>query len=162
MRAALERLTADLSQLCRAQIIGPCASVSLVGRNIRGILHQLGDALELFAEQRIYMVSQAANDLNFTFVVDEDQGERLVQELHDLLIRPVRGDTRARSHLGAAVRRQGRARPRARQRGGGSGARSCCGSPRSTTAPTSTIAPACAPRHARCAAWRPSTACSTR
>jgi diaminopimelate decarboxylase/aspartate kinase len=32
--AALERLTADLSQLCRAQIIGPCASVSLVGRNI--------------------------------------------------------------------------------------------------------------------------------
>jgi diaminopimelate decarboxylase/aspartate kinase len=38
------------------------------------------------------MVSQAANDLNFTFVVDEDQGERLVQELHDLLIRPVRGD----------------------------------------------------------------------
>ena len=90
--AALERLTADLSQLCRAQVIGPCASVSLVGRNIRGILHQLGGALELFAEQRIYMVSQAANDLNFTFVVDEDQGDRLVQELHDLLIRPVRGD----------------------------------------------------------------------
>jgi diaminopimelate decarboxylase/aspartate kinase len=91
--AALERLTTDLSQLCRAQIIGSCASVSLVGRNIRGILHQLGGALELFAEQRIYMVSQAANDLNFTFVVDEDQGERLVQELHDLLIRPLRGDT---------------------------------------------------------------------
>jgi len=91
--AVLERLTADLSQLCRAQVIGPCASVSLVGRNIRGILHQLGGALELFAEQRIYMVSQAANDLNFTFVVDEDQGDRLVQELHDLLIRPVRGDS---------------------------------------------------------------------
>ena len=91
--AALERLTADLSQLCRAQVIGPCASVSLVGRNIRGILHQLGGALELFAEQRIYMVSQAANDLNFTFVVDEDQGDRLGQELHDLLIRPVRGDS---------------------------------------------------------------------
>ena len=90
--ATVERLTADLAQLCRAQVIGPCASVSLVGRNIRGILHQLGGALELFAEQRIYMVSQAANDLNFTFVVDEDQGERLVQELHDLLIRPVRGD----------------------------------------------------------------------
>jgi diaminopimelate decarboxylase/aspartate kinase len=83
----------DLSELCRVQMIGPCASVSLVGRNIRGILHQLGGALALFAEQRIYMVSQAANDLNFTFVVDESQGDRLVQELHDLLIRPVRGDT---------------------------------------------------------------------
>ena len=28
-------LVADLSRLCRVQVIGPCASVSLVGRNIR-------------------------------------------------------------------------------------------------------------------------------
>jgi diaminopimelate decarboxylase/aspartate kinase len=90
---ALDALVAELAQLCRVQVIGPCASVSLVGRNIRGILHQLGDAFALFADQRIYMVSQAANDLNFTFVVDEDQGDRLVQELHELLIRPVPGDT---------------------------------------------------------------------
>jgi diaminopimelate decarboxylase/aspartate kinase len=86
----IERLSADLSQLCRAQVIGPCASVSLVGRNIRAILHQLGEAFELFAEQRIYLLSQAANDLNFTFVVDEDQGDRLVNELHERLIEPVR------------------------------------------------------------------------
>jgi bifunctional diaminopimelate decarboxylase / aspartate kinase len=86
----IEKLSADLSQLCRAQVIGPCASVSLVGRNIRAILHQLGEAFELFAEQRIYLVSQAANDLNFTFVVDEDQGDRLVNELHERLIVPVR------------------------------------------------------------------------
>jgi diaminopimelate decarboxylase/aspartate kinase len=86
----IEQLSADLSQLCRAQVIGPCASVSLVGRNIRAILHQLGEAFELFAEQRIYLLSQAANDLNFTFVVDEDQGDRLVDELHERLIEPVR------------------------------------------------------------------------
>jgi bifunctional diaminopimelate decarboxylase / aspartate kinase len=86
----IEKLSADLSQLCRAQVIGPCASVSLVGRNIRAILHRLGEAFELFAEQRIYLVSQAANDLNFTFVVDEDQGGRLVNELHERLIEPVR------------------------------------------------------------------------
>ena len=66
--------------------------MSLVGRNIRAILHQLGDAFELFAEQKIYLVSQAANDLNFTFVVDENQGDRLVEQLHELLIRPVPGD----------------------------------------------------------------------
>ncbi|MCP5327959.1 MAG: bifunctional aspartate kinase/diaminopimelate decarboxylase [Sinobacteraceae bacterium] len=87
--AALQR---DLGQLCRAQLIGPCASVSLVGRNIRGILHQLGSAFELFEEQKIYLVSQAANDLNFTFVVDEGQGDRLVNELHDMLVRPVSAD----------------------------------------------------------------------
>jgi bifunctional diaminopimelate decarboxylase / aspartate kinase len=89
-QAALDRLVEGLSKVCRVQVIGPCASVSLVGRNIRAILHQLGDALALFEEQRIYLVSQAANDLNFTFVVDEEQGDRLVEELHELLVAPVR------------------------------------------------------------------------
>ncbi|WP_457848326.1 hypothetical protein, partial [Staphylococcus aureus] len=60
----LSALVTDLSRLCRVQVIGPCASVSLVGRNIRAILHQLGDAFEFFEEQKIYLVSQAANDLN--------------------------------------------------------------------------------------------------
>jgi diaminopimelate decarboxylase/aspartate kinase len=91
-QAILQRLQADLTALGRAEIIGPCASVSLVGRNIRSILHQLGPALELFAEQRIYLVSQAANDLNLTFVVDEAQGDRLVDDLHHLLVDPVRDD----------------------------------------------------------------------
>jgi diaminopimelate decarboxylase/aspartate kinase len=90
--ALLSALVTDLSRLCRVQVIGPCASVSLVGRNIRAILHQLGDAFEFFEEQKIYLVSQAANDLNFTFVVDENQGDRLVEQLHELLIRPVPGD----------------------------------------------------------------------
>jgi bifunctional diaminopimelate decarboxylase / aspartate kinase len=91
--AALQR---DLSELSGVRVIGPCASVSLVGRNIRGILHKLGDAFALFEEQKVYLVSQAANDLNFTFVVDENQGDRLVEQLHDLLIRPLPGDT----HMG--------------------------------------------------------------
>ena len=88
----LAALVSDLERLCRVQVIGPCASVSLVGRNIRAILHRLGDAFELFAEQKIYLVTQAANDLNFTFVVDENQGERLVEQLHELLIRPGASD----------------------------------------------------------------------
>src|SRR5204863_9226976 len=88
----LAGLVADLSRRCRVRVIGRCASVSLVGRNIRAILHQLGGAFEFFEEQKIHLVSQAANDLNFTFVVDEDQGDRLVEQLHELLIRPVPGD----------------------------------------------------------------------
>ena len=90
--AIVEALVRDLGDLCRVQVIGPCASLSLVGRNIRGILHDLGEAFELFEEQKIYLVSQAANDLNFTFVIDEAQADRLVQQLHDLLIRPGASD----------------------------------------------------------------------
>ncbi len=88
----LGKLQRDLARLCNVRVIGPCASVSLVGRNIRAILHKLGDAFALFEEQKVYLVSQAANDLNFTFVVDENQGDRLVEQLHDLLIRPLPGD----------------------------------------------------------------------
>jgi diaminopimelate decarboxylase/aspartate kinase len=86
-QALLDAVVSDLSALCRVQVIGPCAAVSLVGRNIRAILHRLGDALELFEEQKIYLVTQAANDLNITFVIDEEQGDRLVVRLHDIAIR---------------------------------------------------------------------------
>jgi bifunctional diaminopimelate decarboxylase / aspartate kinase len=89
----LGKLQQDLAKLSGVRVIGPCASVSLVGRNIRAILHKLGEALALFEEQKVYLISQAANDLNFTFVVDENQGDRLVEQLHDLLIRPLPGDS---------------------------------------------------------------------
>lgn len=91
-RNTLDALVLDLSKLCRVQVIGPCAAVSLVGRNIRAILHRLGDALELFEEQRIYLVTQAANDLNITFVIDEEQGDRLVGRLHEIAIRKMTAD----------------------------------------------------------------------
>jgi diaminopimelate decarboxylase/aspartate kinase len=89
---ALEALVNSLSRLCRVEVIGPCAAVSLVGRSIRATLHRLGDALELFEEQRIYLVTQAANDLNITFVVDEEQGDRLVSRLHDVIVRNAPSD----------------------------------------------------------------------
>ena len=90
--AALDRLTAALGELCRVEILGPCASLSLLGHNIRGILHELGSAFELFQDQKIYLVTQAANDLNFTFVIDESQGDRLVQQLHERLIQSIGSD----------------------------------------------------------------------
>jgi diaminopimelate decarboxylase/aspartate kinase len=89
---ALRRLVTDLTRICRVEIVGPCAAVSLVGRNIRAVLHRLGEALELFEEQKIYLVTQAANDLNLTFVVDEEQGDRLVRRLHDLTVYHVPSD----------------------------------------------------------------------
>jgi len=90
--AALARLAAALGELCRVEILGPCASLSLLGRNIRGILHELGPAFELFQDHKVYLVSQAANDLNFTFVVDESQGERLALKLHERLIQSIGSD----------------------------------------------------------------------
>lgn len=85
-------LLADLEPYCKPSAIGPCAAVSLVGKRIRAILHKLGPALEVFEEQRIHLVSQAASDLNLTFVVDEEQAERLVRQLHSMLFRHTDSD----------------------------------------------------------------------
>ena len=82
----IDALLADLNQFARVKTIGPCASISLVGRNIRAILHKLGGVFELFESQQIHLLSQAANDLNLTFVVDEEQAARIAKQLHNVLI----------------------------------------------------------------------------
>ncbi len=82
----VDAAVAELATFCSVRVIGPCAAVSLVGRAIRSILHEIGPALEAFAEHRIHLVSQAASDLNLTFVVDEDQAARLVLSLHQRLL----------------------------------------------------------------------------
>jgi len=84
--STLERVQEELGRICRVTLIRDCAAVSLVGRRIRGLLHKLGPALQVFEQQRIHLLSQAASDLNLTVVVDEDQADRLVRLLHAQLI----------------------------------------------------------------------------
>lgn len=81
----LPALVRELEAHCEPRVIAPAAAVSLVGRGIRGILHELSPVLEVFEEMKVHLLTQAANDLNLTFVVDEDQSERLVRRLHGLL-----------------------------------------------------------------------------
>ncbi|MGM9998373.1 MAG: bifunctional aspartate kinase/diaminopimelate decarboxylase [Candidatus Bruticola sp.] len=80
--AKLQELLDDLSSCCSPKLIAPCAALSLVGRKIRSNLHKLGPTLEIFEEEKVHLLSQAASDLNFTFVVDESQADRLLKTLH--------------------------------------------------------------------------------
>ena len=82
-----EALLSNLQDLCRTQIITQCAAVSLVGRKIRTILSRLAPALEVFEEEKIHLMTQAANDLNLSFVISEDQSAKLVRKLHTTVIR---------------------------------------------------------------------------
>ncbi len=82
----IEALITDLNQFAKATIINPCAAISIVGHNIRSILHKLGGIFEVFESQQVHLLSQAANNLNLTFVVDEAQADRIAQRLHALLI----------------------------------------------------------------------------
>lgn len=87
----LNELVSDLEALCRIRVIPDCSAISLVGRKIRTILPRLAPALEVFEEEKIHLMSQAANDLNLSFVVDRSQGERLVGKLHSSIIRKTGG-----------------------------------------------------------------------
>jgi len=84
----LGALEDDLAEIARVEIIENCAAVSLVGRGVRALLAQFGPAMEAFAHYPVRLVSQAANDLNLTVVVDGDQGKPLCRRLHDQLIQP--------------------------------------------------------------------------
>ncbi len=86
--AMLERLQRNLERLCRVRVLTDVAVVSMVGQKIRAMLPQIGSALEVFEENRIHLLSQAASDLNLSFVVDADQAERLVKNLHRILVTP--------------------------------------------------------------------------
>ncbi len=79
-------LVEDLAELCHVRVIEDCSAVSLVGRKIRTIIPRLAPALEVFEEEKIHLMSQAANDLNLSFVVDRPQGPRLVSKLHATII----------------------------------------------------------------------------
>lgn len=81
----INNLLTDLQCYCNASLINNCAVISLVGRNIRAILHQIAPMFSIFEEQSIYLLTQATTDINLTFVVDEEQGERLLRQMHSFL-----------------------------------------------------------------------------
>jgi diaminopimelate decarboxylase/aspartate kinase len=89
--APFRRLVAGLEELGDVQVIHPCAVVSIVGRRIRATLAEIAPALTAFQERPVHLISNSAEDLNLSFVVDEEEGTALVRRLHDLLF-AARGD----------------------------------------------------------------------
>ncbi|MFC5435968.1 bifunctional aspartate kinase/diaminopimelate decarboxylase [Rhodanobacter umsongensis] len=83
---AIAALATDLAKVCRVKVIAPCAAITLVGRGMRSLLHTLSGVLAEFGQLRVHMISQSSNNLNLTFVVDEEVVDALLPHLHDLLI----------------------------------------------------------------------------
>lgn len=76
----------ELEKLCGVTVKRGCISISLVGNSIRSILGRLSAALEVFQDRHVHMVTQSANDLNLSLVVDPEHALSLVRKLHQLLI----------------------------------------------------------------------------
>lgn len=91
---ALRRLLDRLGELGKVEVIHPCAVVAVVGRRIRSVLHEVGPALAAFREHPVHLVSDSSEDVNLSFVVDEEQAPALVARLHDDLFAARGGDAR--------------------------------------------------------------------
>ncbi|WP_262982178.1 bifunctional aspartate kinase/diaminopimelate decarboxylase [Rhodanobacter denitrificans] len=83
---AIAALASDLAKVCRVKVIAPCAAITLVGRGMRSLLHTLSGVLAEFGQLRVHLITQSSNNLNLTFVVDEEVVDKLLPHLHDLLI----------------------------------------------------------------------------
>jgi diaminopimelate decarboxylase/aspartate kinase len=83
---AIAALATDLAKVCRVKVIAPCAAITLVGRGMRSLLHTLSGVLAEFGQLRVHLISQSSNNLNLTFVVDEEVVDALLPHLHDLLV----------------------------------------------------------------------------
>jgi diaminopimelate decarboxylase/aspartate kinase len=83
---ALAALASDLAKVCRVKVIAPCAAITMVGRGMRSMLHTLSGVLAEFGQLRVHLISQSSNNLNLTFVVDENVVDELLPHLHELLI----------------------------------------------------------------------------
>ncbi|MEE4218965.1 MAG: bifunctional aspartate kinase/diaminopimelate decarboxylase [Xanthomonadales bacterium] len=85
-RQRMQAFVTDLENLCQVEIQNGCMSISLVGNAIRTILGRLSAALDVFQDRQVHMVTQSANDLNLTLVVDPEHALSLVRKLHQTLI----------------------------------------------------------------------------
>ena len=88
----LELLVQALRKFCFVETTTHCASISLVGKNIRGTLHKLHHIFSLFDNYPVYLLSQSANNLNLTFVVPLEYCDRLTQKIHQQLFADVEED----------------------------------------------------------------------
>jgi diaminopimelate decarboxylase/aspartate kinase len=79
---AFRDLVARLGALGKVEVLHPCAVVSIVGRRIRSVLPELGPALGAFRELPVHLVSDSSEDLNLSFVVDENDAQALAARLH--------------------------------------------------------------------------------
>ncbi|MFN7964850.1 MAG: bifunctional aspartate kinase/diaminopimelate decarboxylase [Acidobacteriota bacterium] len=89
--APAQALIARLQALGSVRVAHSCAAISIVGRRIRAALPELASALSAFAERSVHLFSQSSEDLNVSFVVDEDDAPAIVERLHAALL-PAQGD----------------------------------------------------------------------
>jgi len=82
----LRMLVSDLAERCSVRLFDNCVCVNLVGRGICTSLARLQSTMAHFEQQPLLMLSQSANDLCLSILVNAGEEDPLLQSAHDALI----------------------------------------------------------------------------
>ena len=82
----LNDLVEDLASRCKVTLFRQCVCVNLVGRGARMALCRLQDVMHYFQDRPLLMVSQSANDLCLSLLVNSGEHEALLKSAHRALI----------------------------------------------------------------------------
>lgn len=92
-RAAMDALIADLATQCTVTVYANCVCINLVGSSVRTCLGRLQAALAFFDAHPLLMLSQSANDLCLSMLLEAGGHEALLQAAHQALIPPPGDDS---------------------------------------------------------------------
>ena len=82
----LGTLVSELAERCSVKLFDNCVCVNLVGRGIRTSLARLQPVMAHFEQQPLLMLSQSANDLCLSILVNAGDENLLLRSAHDALI----------------------------------------------------------------------------
>lgn len=91
--AELADLVENLQKHCRVVVHPDCVCVNLVGTSVRTALAKLHSAMDYFTHRPLLMLSQSANDLCLSLLMQAGDHELLIQQLHRELIADADGAT---------------------------------------------------------------------
>jgi bifunctional diaminopimelate decarboxylase / aspartate kinase len=80
--SAFARVISQLKRLGTVRTRYPCSVVSIVGEHLRSALPEIGAALKALKDHGIHLMTQSCEDLNMSFVVDDDAAKSMVEKLH--------------------------------------------------------------------------------
>jgi len=100
--AELDDLSEDLGSRCKVTLFRDCVCVNLVGRGARTALSRLQNVMAYFEDHRLLMVSQSANDLCLSLLVESGDHELLLESAHRALIPEQDGDGAENGVFGAS------------------------------------------------------------
>ena len=80
-----DKLNKEFGHLGEFKTLGGKTTISLIGSHIRSVIPSISPVFKVFENQKIYLMSQAASDINLSFIIDHENTTKCLKSLHEIL-----------------------------------------------------------------------------